>query len=47
MDININDKAPEFTLPDQNGDEGLAERLSGEVCGALFLSAGRYSGMHD
>jgi peroxiredoxin Q/BCP len=36
MDININDKAPEFTLPDQNGDEVSLKDFRGKYVVLYF-----------
>ena len=36
MDININDKAPEFTLPDQNGDDVSLKGFRGKYVVLYF-----------
>ena len=36
MDININDKAPEFTLPDQNGKEVSLKQFRGQYVVLYF-----------
>src|SRR5580658_2068081 len=36
MDVNINDKAPEFTLPDQNGDEVSLKDFRGKYVVLYF-----------
>ena len=36
MDININDKAPEFTLPDQNGDDVSLKDFRGKYVVLYF-----------
>ena len=44
--MDINDKAPDFTLPDQNGEEVSLEGLSRTMGGSLFLPPRRHSRLH-
>ena len=37
MDISINDKAPEFTLPDQNDDEVSLKDFRGKTVVLFFF----------
>ena len=44
--MEINDKAPDFTSLDQNGEKIALKDYKRQMGRALFLSSGGHAGMH-